>query len=65
MIAISRQVVIADEEVEITAIRAQGNGGQHETAKMHDDNFRDGETCRLVSYETVVIRDQAFALPGE
>lgn len=29
MIVISRQVAIADEEVEITAIRAQGNGGQH------------------------------------
>lgn len=29
MIVISRQVVLADEEVEITAIRAQGAGGQH------------------------------------
>lgn len=29
MIVISRQVVIADEEVEISAIRAQGAGGQH------------------------------------
>ncbi|WP_330984876.1 MULTISPECIES: alternative ribosome rescue aminoacyl-tRNA hydrolase ArfB [Enterobacterales] len=29
MIVISRQVTIADEEVEISAIRAQGAGGQH------------------------------------
>jgi Protein chain release factor B len=29
MIVISRQVSLADEEVEISAIRAQGNGGQH------------------------------------
>lgn len=29
MIVISRQVAIADEEVEISAIRAQGAGGQH------------------------------------
>ncbi|MBS6736748.1 MAG: aminoacyl-tRNA hydrolase [Enterobacteriaceae bacterium] len=29
MIEISRQVSIPDEELEITAIRAQGSGGQH------------------------------------
>lgn len=29
MIAISRTVSIADNELEITAIRAQGAGGQH------------------------------------
>ncbi|MGL4725460.1 MAG: alternative ribosome rescue aminoacyl-tRNA hydrolase ArfB [Scandinavium sp.] len=29
MIVITRQVAIADEEVEISAIRAQGAGGQH------------------------------------
>lgn len=29
MIVLSRQVSIADEELTITAIRAQGNGGQH------------------------------------
>lgn len=29
MIVISRSVVLADDEVEITAVRAQGAGGQH------------------------------------
>ena len=58
MIEISRQVSIPDEELEITAIRAQGAGGQHVNQSSLPEFYKEkllAATHHLLTADGVVI----------